>query len=842
MGDYLGIGDLQPVYVELKLQCEALATSSGSSPSGGELEGLRPLIDRALNGRLAPGRRWLLRGDPGSGKSILLRWLAAELAREAGARLGSSPAANFPDEPRLLIPIFFSLPQLMQELEEPLDRIESTFRRFFPRSEVAGLKDALERAGEDGRLVVLLDGLDEVPAAERHDAAELAAGLAQRWERSVVILSSRRISLPHPTGFQIIDILPLDRNRRLELLAEWLGKGVGRADTSRAEHVLQQLSSEPGLWGLTDNPLYLTLIALLIKRGGNEGGVTEALAAGGHTDFPAAVRHRYQLYDQVFQLLLEGRHRDQRQPMPNQIAVRSSLRFFACALTEKDLHSVRVQELEEILLEDAAEPVWRALQQHRPWKNLPREYLDEMATKTGILAPYEGEDWRFQHRAFREALIAESLGKPLSALLAGGREASVDTDAAAHAAGWETFMKEVQRRADAGDRWAEPYALCIEASADPDLVVRRIISVDRTFGLRALSGVHGLQPATLQEILALTDDWQRRRDVILRLIDLAGEPASGIRLLKMVLGTTSNGNDLFFIEQALAEAGRQWPDLEDLVQGALDAIFSHCPSPDPTLFLAVETGEGKVPLWREMPAGSFMMGDDEAGPEEGPAHEVIFTAPFRLSAIPVTRRQYAAFDPRHDPADWLPGLPVVRVTWYAAQAFCRWLAKSGTAWTGARLPTEEEWEYACAVSGSQGPWWCGEKELQEVAWFRDNAEGRCHAVATRRASPLGLYDLHGNVHEWCLNRWQPDHSSASTAPGGLARPTEPALPVAPRAPLPEDELNAARPLRGGCYQDPAERLRRTARKAAQPWKESDSIGFRIMLPGGTSSLDEDQER
>jgi formylglycine-generating enzyme required for sulfatase activity len=845
--DYLGTGQLRPVYVNLRLQCEALAPGDEPIASGGEIEGLRPLVARPLRGGAAPGRRWLLRGDPGSGKSILLRWLAADLAREARGRLAPSPEAMPPGEP-ILIPIYFSLPQLMKRQEEPLQQIETSFRRSFPPHEVAGLRDALELAGQDGRLVVLLDGLDEVPAADRQEAADLAAHLGRRWDRSVVILSSRRIGLHHPNGFQIVDILPLDRDRRRELLAEWLGDGAGEADTRRAELVLHQLNAESGLWGLTDNPLYLTLIALLVKKGGGHGGALQTAASGDGKVMPTAVplRRRCELYDRVFRLLLEGRHREAQQPMPNQNAVRGSLRFLAGTLTERDRHSLPVTDLEEILLQEEAAEVWRGLQQYEPWRSLPRAYLDEMATKTGILAAYEGDDWRFQHRAFREALVAESLAESLTALLAGGREQPLpETGASPRAAGWEPFFDTLRRRADTGDRWVEPYALCVEASADPDLVIRRIVGINRTFGLRALSGVHGLKSETLQEILELDDDWRRRRDVILKLSDLAGDPTTAVRLLEMVSRTTSNGNDFFFVEQALAEAARRWPELADLAQTVVGDLFSHLAPPDPTLFRTFQTGEEVRPLWCEVPAGSFLMGDSSSGPEEGPVHQVVFDAPFRLSAVPVTRRQYADFDPRHDPAGWLPDLPVVRVTWYAAQAFCRWLSRSGAEWTGARLPTEEEWEHACAAGGGEDRWWCGDQELDEAAWFRDNAEGRCHAVATRRASPLGLYDLHGNVHEWCLDRWRPDYGSSPGAgppPAGQAGPAASMTPAEPRPPLSEDDLGIARPVRGGSFQDPAERLRRAARKPVLPWEESEAIGFRIVLPAASGSRVKERER
>ena len=428
------------------------------------------------------------------------------------------------------------------------------------------------------------------------------------------------------------------------------------------------------------------------------------------------------------------------------------------------------------MLSDAA-AIWSELQKYELWKGRPRVFLNEMAERTGILgASYdEGDDWRFQHRAFREALVAESLGEALAAA-ALGEGSGPSGPESPRASGWESFRRELERHALAGDRWVEPYILCVEASDDPDSLIHQIVRIDRTFGLRALARVKNIKPSTLQEILALTEDWKGRRDIFLKLIGQLQRPAEGIRLLQRVMVTTRNGNDLFFIEQALMEAARQWPDLQELVGETVGALFSHLGSPNPSLFRSLKTAQGEAKLWCEVPAGRLLIGHD-GGPEEEPVLQVTFGSPFHLSAVPVTRRQYAAFDPEHDSSGWLPDLPVVRVTWYAAQAFCRWLSRSG--WSGARLPTELEWEYACAAGGSQEPWWCSLGELPSAAWFRDNSEGRCHAVATRQASPLGLYDLHGNVREWCLDRWQPGYGAPE-----------------PR----EDDLNAARPLRAAATQ------------------------------------------
>lgn len=171
-------------------------------------------------------------------------------------------------------------------------------------------------------------------------------------------------------------------------------------------------------------------------------------------------------------------------------------------------------------------------------------------------------------------------------------------------------------------------------------------------------------------------------------------------------------------------------------------LFDHIPAPPPELFETIETPlEGPVPLWAEIPVGTFRMGSPEHEEgrfdREGPAHKVTIQAPFRLGVVPVTNAQFATFDPKHKPRHWegvaqgeLAYHPVENVTWFEAMVFCRWLSMSfSERFGGARLPTEEEWEYACRA-GTQTRYWRGDQEgdLAEVGWYDENTDYRTHRV------------------------------------------------------------------------------------------------------------------
>ena len=209
--------------------------------------------------------------------------------------------------------------------------------------------------------------------------------------------------------------------------------------------------------------------------------------------------------------------------------------------------------------------------------------------------------------------------------------------------------------------------------------------------------------------------------------------------------------------------------------------------------------------------GRFLIGDDH----DGPVHEVNLTTGFYMQTTPVTQGQWQAVmgnNPAHfDKCG--PDCPVESVSWNDAQAFIRKLneMEGGAVY---RLPTEAQWEYACRA-GTMSRYCFGDDEsrLAEYAWYDKNSGETTHPVAILKPNDWGLYDMHGNVWEWCQD-WHGEYPNHS-----VSDPTGP-------------ENGAARVIRGGAWLYSAECCRTAYRYGDDPVNRYDDLGFRLVrLPG-----------
>ena len=265
-----------------------------------------------------------------------------------------------------------------------------------------------------------------------------------------------------------------------------------------------------------------------------------------------------------------------------------------------------------------------------------------------------------------------------------------------------------------------------------------------------------------------------------------------------------------------------------------------------------------------VPGGEFVMGSPPNEPgrrdDEGPQHKVKLD-PFWIGKFEVTWNEYEIFmypddekklrhqypteeyvnktsdavsRPSKPYTEMSFGMgrdryPAICMTQHAANKYCQWLsAKTGHFY---RLPTEAEWEYACRA-GTTTAYSFGEdaSKLGDYAWYEDNSDFKYHKVGRKKPNPWGLYDMHGNVWEWCLDQYEPNYSNV------MKQAENPWL--KPKTLYP-------RVVRGGSYDDPPEDLRSAARRPSDPsWKMRDPqlpksiwwfsdapwLGFRLVRP------------
>ena len=274
-----------------------------------------------------------------------------------------------------------------------------------------------------------------------------------------------------------------------------------------------------------------------------------------------------------------------------------------------------------------------------------------------------------------------------------------------------------------------------------------------------------------------------------------------------------------------------------------------------------ETSFDMVPI----PGGTFTMGspDTEKGrsPDEGP-HFKCQVGPFWMAKVETTWDLFDGFFkdaaiPEGDKRLTTPvvtkdaltrptppyadetfghgreGKPVLGITHHAALMYCQWLSrKTGKDY---RLPTEAEWEYACrAGSTTAYPWGDDPSKLGEYAWFGPNSDEDTHEVGKKKPNAWGLYDMLGNVDEWCMDHYSPtDYQAYAKNPLTLNPLRKP------------DAFKYSYVVRGGSWADPAEHCRSATRRGSdRVWlkrdpqrpqsiwwmTDADFVGFRVVRP------------
>ncbi len=833
-------------------------------PDGGPT-GFRPEQEERLSAleALVAENRVVLLGDAGSGKSTFARAVLAQLAAAALDPTIDPPAGLSRD----LVPVLIVLRELggrLQGLE--LDGLpgEKRSRRLAEAVLEQALDDLSEvykagafadRLGEaigQGRCLLALDGLDEVPESLRGRVAEAVLAVQEHFGPAKLLVTCRARSYGEDftlSGFTDHELAPFDEERIRSFCAAWYRaqSDLGRLAEGQADPAADDLARavlEPALRDLAENPLLLTTTAIL------------------HTRKAALPRERARVYEESIQLLVRDWQRE-----------RAGER-----LVESD-------ELRELLLDDSR--LWPLLQrvayeahriggttkeeaaglpkgdlwtllsapEHLGSAALADEFLTYADQEAGLLVGLGGKPGRpaafgFVHRTFQEYLAGRYLTTTV----------------------WDP-VAELYERAGEADLWG----LAVELGAEA------LLYVDRN-PTALLKITYGLGRADVEDSVR----WRRAVLWAAKMAALLGRsalekehdgPVKGVIFLEELRPKLVGllGSDLPAIERA--EAGRALGKLGDRRVEVL----------------TVDAME----LCR-VPTGPFVMGsreDDEDGwDDERSQRELDLPYEYWLGRYPVTQAQFREFidaggygeerfwneaaahgvwrggrisdwregEPTAGPEAYpepftLANHPVVGVTWYEALAFCRWLTERWRergwlpeGWE-VRLPSEVEWQKGargglkvptpiesprsggeCVGSGEEkaklaenpAPTrsfpWVGElsSELANIAETRIGASSAVGCFP-RGAGPYGCEEMAGNVWEWTRSLW-----------GEYAYPKEASEREAQEALDSKD----ARVLRGGAFDFGAWVARCSARGRGYPDVRDGYIGFRLSLSPFSSAL------
>ena len=709
-------------------------------------------------------------GDPGSGKTTLLKRLLLYCYHEGPQRLGLPPD---------IVPVFLPLRKLVD--------VDAGLKAFLKKQlavrylEMPG--EFAEKLVDEKRALFLFDGLDEVSDPSRR--AEVAKWLDDhikaygRRHRFVVTCrfagytDSSRLN----AHFLQMHMRPLSWENAEKFITYWYHvvetgldekRDVAQAMVEakkRAGELIERFR-EPDfrdrkLFAMTRNPLLLANLCIV------------------HRDKGEIPKSRAELYGEYIEVLLERWRRAG--GMDTRLTARTGL-----AVLQTAAYWMHQEEGRKRATADELAPVIQAVLETQNWEHgSPKEFLDILKDESGLLTGCGDGSYGFMYLWFQEYLAAREIRN----------RAVVEPK----------FLEELAERF--GQPWFQEVILLFLALKDPSMFVpfmRRVVK-QKAFG----------QPEHAELMEMCLDD--------------AAEP-SAEPFLELLVQKPGKSRSLWKRQLAALRALEQMiPDLKnaEFLKPAWKNLENH-PLEEIRRWAAGERGlepqlvKSYDPSGCELvriPGGIFMMGSEESEKgcydDERPAHKVNVET-FHMGRYPVTNAEYERFlkenpavkEPDHwrDPQYNRPEQPVVGVSWEDAKTFA--------VWAGLDLPSESQWEYACRADTTTR-YYSGdeEKDLDAAGWYGKNSGERLHPVGEKVPNGFGLFDMHGNVLEWCEDDF---HFNYDGAPDDGSAWVD-----SPRG--------SARVVRGGSWRNAPDKCRTACRLRYGPAIRDEIMGFRLVF-------------
>jgi len=758
-----------------------LSSRLGLEGTGGETAGaalLRGERSVGLAELLPKHDRLLIEGQPGAGKTTFLRLVACMLGRDLvgdpcpGGGTWRSRHLGLPADEAPRVPVLLRVSELVALLLDTKAPKHRKDNRLW-------LLDLLERSSQDndhevprahwqelleeGRAVLLLDGLDEAADEKvRTRIFEIFRDACKKWRRCPVVVSSRPLQTEplREMGFHHATIEPFGDKEIRTFLDHWVTAlhttetGTPGREAKRYEEALAEaIFDRPRVRRLATNPVMLTSLCVVHW---NEG---RRLPEG-----------RSRVYRAVIKWLLAARSTQRQEAgFTDRFAERALARVALSMMSGPEGKRAVVD------LAEGAKAVMPLLVREMPEassedrRHRARDWLAFECLGSGIVEELPGRQIRFWHLTFQEFLAAQQLA------WMGDEEEGED-------AWWPHLAPHLSSA-----QWRETVELF---------------------------------PGTLQD-----EGGEGRVD----------------RLLERVIGLRGKRSDLATEARVAGILGRLLRPLEVLEYKASPALQkSYEKLLDRSLAIFEVEGARRVPIEDRLTAADALGqgGDPRLEHPRGNLLEVP-GQDIRLGKYPVTVEEYQRFaeegrgyDERRfwseegwkaktekewtEPGSWAeqlehPSRPMVEVSWYEAEAFCRWLSEQ---WgTEVRLATQEEWETAATSPEGEYPWGQAEPDTERANFDQKVSHPTPVGLYPAGNGPYGHCDLAGNVWEWCLDEVE--------------------LPKIEELGWKEGELGRA--LRGGGWYYSASNLRSAIRLRYRAADRDGSIGFRLAAVSASTS-------
>lgn len=657
------------------------------------------------------------------------------------------------------LPVTIRIHDLMKSDLEIFDYVITTITRYVGRSCSDVIRKDENFCGNT--TILLMDGLDEISQSDIHEFCRRLDNFIREYSNCKLIISSRfngydKKSFPKFSDFIIEQLREID-------IESYIWKVCSR---DVREQVLNIVKSDTRLLELAKIPFLLAMICALPDPIGNRA------------------TQRAGLYRQCTKYLLRNEDWQEGRPsetdevaniLENALKV-VAVRFFK--LDRKDAF-----EEEEILFS------LRKLAGNT--LNLsPSEILKKICDNSGLLQR-AGSTLHFVHRSIWEYYVAVGMQE-------------------------ETY-ESLFERANAPS-WEEPIRLFVGLSPERSLddILSGIWKRNKGLALRCMMELPSFPHKILDRLVSQLDK-QERLGVINKIREDINELRSVLDAKKLLIDTLTA---LLRIEkdcevlyhsfdtlQEFSEKHKGLPECDELIINTLDLRNA-----DKRRKKYMEDPNFKFDFVC-IPDGKFIMGNNDISrtKDEKPEHPVKLSS-FCISKYQVTNKLFYDEFPfvlnRRDARSNKDSEPAIFVTWYEAAIFSKWI--------GCDLPTEAEWEYAARGGGKDDTQLQDFKKIPDYAWYIENSNNSTHEVGTKKPNSFGLFDMLGNVREWCQDWFSETYYADCLNLGEVENPTGP-------------EIGTHKAIRGGCFDWNVANLTPTYRNYNPPSNSYFVNGFRLVF-------------